>query len=150
MRKSIIYAFLIVASLAGCAGQSHTNEKEVEIGEKSGYVKNVKIRQNDIAGVCDFSAFEHGFKYTYMSMWNGRIEELIKTSPEPSVFDHHSKLFFNSSHNVRATLDEDVNSMSRYSYCQESSYQQGKINGFIYSLEDLKELEKSRPDSKAL
>ncbi|MDF3197027.1 hypothetical protein [Pseudomonas sp. 1928-m] len=145
MLKPIIYAFFIAASLAGCAGKSHINEKEVEIGDASGYVKNVKIKQNDIADVCDFNAFEDGFKYTYMSMWNGRIEEIIKASPEQKVIDHHTKLFFNSKHNVRATLDEDVDSMSSYSYCQESSYQQGKISGFIYSVEDLKALENKSP-----
>ncbi|TBU76556.1 hypothetical protein DNK06_16915 [Pseudomonas daroniae] len=145
MLKPIIYAFFIASSLAGCAGQSHINVKEVEIGDASGYVKSVKIKQDDITSACDFSTFEDGFKYTYMSMWNGRIEEIIKADPEQNVIDHYTKLIFNSKHNVKATLDEDTDSRSSYSYCQESSYQQGKISGFLYSVEDLKALENKPP-----
>ena len=141
MLKPMVYAFFIATSLAGCAGKSHINGKEVSVGDVSGYVKNVKIKQNDITAACDFNAFKDGFKYTYMSMWNGRLEEIIKASSEQNVIDHHSKLFFNSEQNVRATLDEEIDSRSNYSYCQESSYQQGKISGFIYSIEDLKVLE---------
>jgi hypothetical protein len=145
MLKPMIHAFFIATLLTGCSTQPHKNEKEIEIGDTSGYVQNVKIKQDDIADACDFSAFEDGFKYTYMSMWNGRIEEIIKASPEQRTIDHYMKLFFNSKHNVRATLDEDTDSRNSYSYCQESSYQQGKISGFLYSVEDLKALENKSP-----
>lgn len=142
MLKPIIYAFFIATSLAGCAGKPNANGKEVSVGDASGYVKNVKLKQSDITGLCDFNAFEDGFKYTYMSMWNGRLEEIIKASSEQDVIDRHTKLFFNSKQDVRATLDEVVESRGNYSFCQESSFQQGKINGFIYSIEDLEILEK--------
>lgn len=141
MLKRTITLLLATAVLTGCAAQPAKNEKTVAIGDSSGHTQVVVLKQQDIANACDLAAFENGFKYTYMSMWNGRIEEIIKTQPEQSTADHYSTLFFNSKPNIRAALDEDPAARNGYSYCQESSYQQGKISGFTYSIEGLKKLE---------
>ncbi|WP_131186264.1 hypothetical protein [Stutzerimonas kirkiae] len=145
MLKPTIHALFITTFLTGCAAQPHQNEKTVGIGDSSGHTQVITIKQSDIANACDLSAFEDGFKYTYMSMWNGRIEEILKTSTEQSATDYYSKLFFNSEPNTRAVLDKAPETRANYSYCQESSYQQGKISGFIYSIEDLKRLEEKSP-----
>jgi hypothetical protein len=146
MLKPTIPVLLVATSLlAGCAAKKNQNDGEIRIGDASGYVGIVKLKQRDVADTCNLRAFEEGFKYTYMSMWNSRIEKILEVRPSQIVADYYSRFFFNSKLDFRATLDEVPEARSRYNYCQELSYQEGKLNGFIYSLEGLKMLEENAP-----
>lgn len=141
MLKRTLPFLLTTAVLTGCAAQSITPEKAVTIGDPSGHTQIVALKQQDIANACNLTAFEDGFKYTYMSMWNSHLEAILEKQPEQRTADHYSTLFFNAKPNTRAALDEDPAAHRDYNYCQESSYQQGKISGFMYAIEDLKKLE---------
>jgi hypothetical protein len=145
MIRKAFSTFIFMSLLAGCTSQSVKPERTVAMGDTSGYVRTVNIKPKDLRSVCNFDNFQEGFRYTYMSMWNGRIDKILESSPTSNVTAYYKGKFFYSKPNTKAALDANPRDRDGYNECQEASYQQGKMNGFIYSLEDLKGLEESAP-----
>ena len=145
MTHRLLSSIILISLLAGCAAQPNKLEPTVVIGDPAGLVKTVSVRHKDLKSVCSFEKFQEGFRYTYMSMWNGRIDKILESKPRSDIATYYKSKFFYSKPNTKAILDANPRDRDQYSACQESSYQQGKINGFLYSLEDLKGLEENEP-----
>ncbi len=146
MIHRMLTIFVVLAFLAGCTTQPVRVEPSVTLGDVSGYVSVVAIKHKDLKNVCNFEIFQEGFRYTYMSMWNSRIDKILESQLKPDVAAYYTKKFFYAKPNVKATLDTGPSARDRHGECQEASYQLGTINGFIYSLENLERLEQGAPE----
>lgn len=145
MTYRFLASLTMISLLAGCAAQPNKPEPRIVVGDPAGLVKTVSVRSKDLKSVCSFEKFQEGFRYTYMSMWNGRIEKILESKPRSDIATYYQRKFFYSKPNTKAVLDENPRDRDQYSECQEGSYQQGKMNGFLYSLEDMKALEEGAP-----
>lgn len=145
MTHRLLISLSLISLLPGCVTQPSKPEPKLVIGDPSGFVKTVDIRKTDLKSVCSFNKFQEGFRYAYMSMWNGRIEKVLASKPRPDISSYYESKIFYSKPNTKAALDANPGDRDQYSECQEGSYQQGKMNGFLYSQEDLKRLEAGAP-----
>lgn len=113
-------------------------EKTIQIGDQSGYIKDIGIKDSDLLHVCDLDAFRTGFGYTYMAMWNSHVEHRLKESKSEDEKTHYLSHIFNSEPNIKASLSGNPKETGTYSSCKSNSFEQGKIRGFIYELEDIR------------
>lgn len=118
-------------------------EKSIQIGDPTGYVKNIKIKDDDLLHVCDLDAFTVGFGYTYMAMWNTHIEHYVKESNNEDEKKHYLSNIFNSEPNKKASMSGNPKVTNGYSSCKSDSFQQGKMNGFLYEIEDIRSIKES-------
>jgi hypothetical protein len=118
-------------------------DKSIQIGDQTGYVKNIKINEDDLLHVCDLEAFRVGFSYTYMAMWNSHIEHYLKDNNNEDEKKYYLSNIFYSEPNIKASLSGNPKVTNGYSSCKSDSYQQGKMNGFIYEIEDIRSIKES-------
>lgn len=145
MTTRLFTTLIVLFFSTGCATHPVRPEPTVAMGDSSGYARMVSIRHKDLKSVCSFEKFQEGFRYTYMSMWNGRVDKVLVSKPSSDVATYYKGKIFYSKPNKKAILDANPRERNGYNECQESSYQQGKMNGFLYSLDDLKVLQESAP-----
>lgn len=145
MITRLLATIIVVLFSTGFTAGSIWHRPTVTMGDPAGYVRSVDVRQSDLKNVCSFKKFQEGFRYTYMAMWNGRIEKVLELTQKTDAVTYYQGKLFYSNPNKIATLDADPTDRDDYSMCEENSYQQGKIQGFLYSLDDLKVLEEAAP-----
>lgn len=133
LRKAITAAAMIMLF-----GDAALAEKIIQIGDRSGYVKDIGIKDNDLLHVCDLDAFRVGFGYTYMAMWNSHIDHQLKESKSEDEKARYLLHIFHSEPNVKATMSGNPKETDTYSSCKSNSFQQGKMSGFLYELEDIR------------
>lgn len=117
----------------------------ITVGDSSAYVRTVSVASQDLKGVCNIEHFKQGFRYTYMSMWNGRLDKIMEGNPPPDQVEYYKGRSFNSVPGKKATLDANPSERDTSNMCLEGSYQQGKMRGFMSALADLKILEDAAP-----
>lgn len=141
----LLPALTALTLITACAPLTSHQGATVSIGDASGFTTVVNLRRKDLKPVCSLEHFREGFRYTYMSMWNKRVETILEVKPAPDVTAYYTGKLFYSRPGIKAMLDENPQSRDGDSECQETSYQQGKMHGFIYALNDLKGLEEGAP-----
>jgi len=121
-------------------------QSSVAVGDSSGYVAAVLVRDQDLKNVCSVEKFQEAFRFAYMSMWNGRIDKILEAKPNAAIVTYYEEKYFFTAPDKRATATSyQRNREGDTTYCQEASHQQGTTNGFLYALEGLKVLEDHAP-----
>jgi hypothetical protein len=145
MTRTLLPALTALTLFTACAPLIPHQGPTVSIGDASGFTTTVNLRRKDLKPVCSLEHFREGFRYTYMSMWNKRVETILEAKPAPDVAAYYSGKLFHSGPGIKAALNENPRSRDGYNECQEGSHQQGKMHGFLYALDDLKSLEEGAP-----
>ncbi len=130
-----------------CTSQFVRSEQIIIADDDSKYVRVVEVSEKDLSNVCSFNVFKDGFSTTYIDMWNARINFILKLNLRQDVILYYKDKLFSS----KVKQEDSIEKASlRSNACDINSYQQGKILGFTYALDNLDEFQKKSPGADEL